>query len=120
MTRLKASVFFANVKEDAWEYFNKEILGNVNFPFGIFCNSDEMLVEIYKSLNNAGVQIPNQVSLSCISEGVTPKILKIEIPYIDHGGYNVGWEASQLLLNKLNKLGPLATNDRIVSTKAIL
>jgi len=108
---------FASVKEDAAVWVLELLLSNPTFPFGIFCNSDEMLVEVYKVLNKQGIQIPEQVSLSCISDGVTPKMLKIDIPYIEHSGYDVGWEAAQLLLDMLTYKKTEPLEDRIVPTR---
>jgi len=110
---------FAAVKEDAAIWVDEHLLPNTPFPFGIFCNSDEILIEVYKVLNKKGVQIPEQVCLSCISDGVTPKMLRIDIPYIEHSGYDVGWAAAELLLDILKKGTPKDLSSRIVPTKAI-
>lgn len=110
---------FASSKEDVDPWLKGHVLPNAQYPFGIFCNSDEMLVEVYKVLNKEGIQIPEQVSLSCISDGVTPKMLKIDIPYVEHSGYDVGSEASKLLLDILQKDPTKSIVDRQVSTKLV-
>jgi len=110
--------FFANKKEDARLWLKETVLAQSEFPIGVFCNSDEMLVEVYKELSRERLNIPEQVSLSCISDGVTPKMLRIDIPYIEHSGYDVGWEASQLLLDILQGDPTIVHSDRQVETKS--
>jgi len=110
--------FFANKKEDARQWLKETVLAQSEFPIGVFCNSDEMLVEVYKELSRERLNIPEQVSLSCISDGVTPKMLRIDIPYIEHSGYDVGWEASQLLLDILQGDPTIVHSDRQVETKS--
>jgi|GEM_PF-2074790 len=91
---------------------------NLTFPIGIFCNTDAMLIDVYKVLNAHDISIPDQVNLSCISDGVTPKMLKIEIPYIEHSGYNVGQEAGALLLEMLqSKSDYSSVKSKIVPTR---
>jgi len=117
---IKGKVKFANHKEDIAEILRSSVLDNPKYPIGIFCNSDETLVEVYKVLNESNISIPEQVSLSCISDGVTPKMLKIEVPYIEHSGYDVGWEASQLLLSLLKSDDTSHIKDVQVATRAMV
>ncbi|MBT8218802.1 MAG: LacI family transcriptional regulator [Bacteroidia bacterium] len=98
-------IVFADRKEEASEELVNNILPRAQFPIGVFCNSDEMLIEVYRTLNKKDIQIPDQVSLSCISDGITPNMLKINIPFIEHSGYSVGEEAARLLLDQLKSQG---------------
>lgn len=109
---------FAKTKEDITDILTNDILKRPDYPLAIFCNSDETLVETYKTLTDLDIKIPEQVNLSCISDGITPKMLKIDIPYIEHSGYNVGWEAAQLLL-KMIKQPNLTHQNSEVSTRLV-
>ena len=115
---IKGKYKFLSVKE-ASKILKDQIIPTAEFPFGIFCNSDDILVEVYKALNELNILIPDQVTLSGISDGVTPKMLKIDIPYIEHSGYDVGWEAAQLLLNMLKSGSSEDTKSRQVAIRAV-
>lgn len=114
-------IVFASRKEEASVELINNILPIAQFPIGVFCNSDEMLVEVYKTLNHKDISIPEQVSLSSISDGVTPKMLKTHIPFIEHSGYEVGKVAAELLLDLLedNSEKP-KTRNAIVRTKVVV
>jgi len=67
----------------------------------IFCMSDELLVEVHYAINSLAWHIPNDKALVCISDGNPPKYLYPQISHIKHSGFDIGQEATRLLLSKI-------------------
>lgn len=67
----------------------------------IFCMSDELLVDVHYAINSLAWHIPNDKALVCISDGNPPNYLYPKISHIKHSGFDVGKEATRLLLSKI-------------------
>jgi LacI family transcriptional regulator len=57
---------------------------------GIFCMSDLLLCGAVKALQTLQINIPNQASVICLSNGFFPKLFTPEISYIETSGYKLG------------------------------
>jgi len=70
-------------------------------PDGIFAMSDETLAGTVVALRKHRVQIPEDCSVVCISDGAVPNIVDPPISYLHHSGYAVGRRAALQLFEHL-------------------
>jgi LacI family transcriptional regulator len=72
-------------------------------PDHIFCMSDELLIGAMKSINRAGLKVPQEVSVLAISNGFIPPLFSPEITYIETSGYELGKLSIKRMLENLNE-----------------
>ncbi|WP_316735220.1 LacI family DNA-binding transcriptional regulator [Pedobacter aquatilis] len=58
--------------------------------FAVFCMSDEILAGSMKAIQRKGLQVPNDLGVIAISDGMIPLLFYPEITYAETSGYNLG------------------------------
>ncbi|WP_316831527.1 LacI family DNA-binding transcriptional regulator [Pedobacter aquatilis] len=58
--------------------------------FAVFCMSDEILAGTMKAIQRRGLQLPNDLGVISISDGMIPLLFYPEITYAETSGYNLG------------------------------
>lgn len=64
----------------------------------LFAMSDELLVGAVQAAEAAGLRVPADFSILCISDGSAPDFYNPRISYLHHSGHDIGMEASHRLL----------------------
>ena len=83
----KLIIEHANSSQEA-ENISKEALKQK--PDSIFCMSDEILIGVMKTLQQAKLQVPKDIAVIAISNGFIPKLYHPEITYVETSGYKLG------------------------------
>jgi len=58
--------------------------------FAVFCMSDEILAGAMKAIQRKGLQVPTDLGVIAISDGMIPQLFYPEITYAETSGYNLG------------------------------
>ncbi|MDN3587509.1 LacI family DNA-binding transcriptional regulator [Pedobacter aquatilis] len=58
--------------------------------FAVFCMSDEILAGSMKAIQRMGLQVPHDLGVIAISDGMIPLLFYPEITYAETSGYNLG------------------------------
>lgn len=77
-------------------------------PAAVFAMSDELLSGIVKGIYQEQIQVPQDLFLVGISDGVLPGYLPFSFPYVKTSGFEMGTAAAGLLFQLIRKL-PIAT-----------
>ena len=75
-------------------------------PDHVFCMSDELLIGTMKSLHQAALSIPKDISVLAISNGLIPGLFNPEITYIETNGYQLGKLAIKRMLENMEAPTP--------------
>ena len=67
----------------------------------VFAMSDEILVGVMKALYQLKIRIPDEVSVSAISNGFLPAIFNPAITHVETSGYELGKLAIQRMIDYL-------------------
>jgi LacI family transcriptional regulator len=59
-------------------------------PDTVFCMSDEILVGVMKAIQREGLNVPADIAVITISNGIAPKLYYPEITYVETSGYKLG------------------------------
>ncbi len=70
-------------------------------PDGIFAMSDEIMAGVLPVLKRLNVNIPNECSIICMSDGYLPKILDPQVTFLHHDGFALGKLAASHLIDKI-------------------
>lgn len=95
-------IFHANSSEMAQEKM-LEILQLPERPDAIFSMSDQLLVGIMQACLSAGLQIPEDISVAAISNGLVPNFWQPPIPFMQHSGKDVGATAAEVLFRLIRE-----------------
>ncbi|PHN05761.1 LacI family DNA-binding transcriptional regulator [Flavilitoribacter nigricans] len=93
-------IFHADSSETAGEKM-AEVLDLPDQPDAIFSMSDQLLVGIMQACLAKGVEIPGEMAIACISNGLVPNFWKPHITYMHHSGEEVGAIAANVLFNMI-------------------
>lgn len=85
----------------------------------IFTMSDELLVKSIYHINMIGLNIPKDLSIVSISDGVYPYLTHPQITHIKDSGNKMGRTACKLLLNTIEDPNKYDKSGILVSTKLI-
>ncbi|MBL7828120.1 MAG: LacI family DNA-binding transcriptional regulator [Saprospiraceae bacterium] len=80
----------------------RELMSLPEQPDGIFVMSDELIIGAYPPICNAGLAIPQECSVICISDGFLPYLLYPQVTYLHHDGYEMGKTAAERLLSRIS------------------
>lgn len=58
--------------------------------FAVFCMSDEILAGSMKAIQRKGLQVPDDLGVIAISDGMIPNLFYPEITYAETSGYHLG------------------------------
>lgn len=78
-----------------------ELMNSRSHPDGIFIMSDELLMGALPPIVHAGLVIPGECSVICISDGFLPQCLSPKVTYLHHDGFEIGQVAAQRLLRQI-------------------
>lgn len=84
----------------------------------VFTMSDELLAATYHNLLSADKNIPEDISIMAISDGVYPYLLYPNISHIKHSGYRLGRKSSSLLVNIIENRKRVSSET--IKTKTII
>lgn len=68
---------------------------------GIFVMSDELLLYAYPGLVSSGLY-PSRLRMVAISDGILPKAVYPQVPFVHHSGYQTGKAAAEKLLGEIS------------------
>jgi LacI family transcriptional regulator len=91
-------------------------------PTAIFCMSDEILIGVVKSIQELKINIPNEVAIVAMSDGMLPTMITPEITYVETSGYKLGLLAFEQMIKCINGAegnANLFTTSTIVTGKSI-
>jgi len=74
----------------------------LNLPDAIFCNNDLTALGAMKALRQLGVAIPGEVAVAGFSNGIFSEISDPSLTTVDQHGYDMGVQATRLLLKRIN------------------
>ena len=80
----------------------KKIFTKKKKPTAIFCMSDEILIGVVKAIQELKINIPNEVAIVAMSDGMLPKMITPEITYVETSGYKLGLLAFEQMLKCIN------------------
>ena len=66
-------------------------------PDTVFCMSDEILVGVMAAVNDAGLNIPDDLSILALSNGFFPSLFKPGIAYVETSGEKLGRKSFEIL-----------------------
>jgi LacI family transcriptional regulator len=69
----------------------------------LFAMSDELLVGAVQAAEEAGLKVPYDFSIICISDGSAPNFYSPRISHLHHSGYEIGLAASKRLLDLITE-----------------
>ena len=110
---IKLTIVHASSTAEAEKITNKFLTKK---PDTIFCMSDEILTGVMKSIQKKKLNIPEDVSIIAISNGLIPKLYYPEITYVETSGYKLGKVAFSSMLACLGG----STFIQEISTDALL
>jgi LacI family transcriptional regulator len=67
-----------------------EVLSAKKLPDVLFCMSDELLIGAMKAVQTQKINIPEDLGIISISNGVVPKLFYPEITYVETSGHKLG------------------------------
>lgn len=88
----------ANANVNIKQLFH-QLLQQPEKPDAVFLMTDELLAEIIQVIYENDLKIPEDIAVTCISNGYLPYYLNPTITHIKHSGYQVGQTAANLLLD---------------------
>lgn len=93
-------IFHADSSEAA-SHRMAEVLDLEDRPDAVFSMSDQLLVGIMQATLASGVNIPGELAIACISNGLVPNFWQPHITYMHHSGEEVGAVAADVLFNMI-------------------
>ncbi len=75
-----------------------------NIPDAIFCNNDLTALGAMKALRELGTEIPEGVAIVGFSNGIFSEISEPPLSTVDQHGYEMGVQATRLLLKRINSV----------------
>lgn len=115
---MKSQLHFAATAEDANQIL-KNLWLSKNRPDSLFCMSDEVLAGVMRAAGKLKIQIPEQLSVIAMSDGLLPPLLTPNVPYIETSGSTVGAAAVELLFELIQQKN-LPTQTRFVPTPFVI
>jgi LacI family transcriptional regulator len=73
-----------------------------SLPDALFCNNDLTALGAMKALRELGVSIPDEVAVAGFSNGIFSEISDPSLTTVDQHGFDMGVEATRLLLKRIN------------------
>lgn len=89
-----------------------DLLNRNDAPTAFFTQQIAITIDVLKILDQAGISIPEQVSLLGFEDIPMAEFFKVPISVIKQQPYEIGSEAARMLMNKLNN--PRAVNTRLL------
>ncbi|HMQ90553.1 MAG TPA: LacI family DNA-binding transcriptional regulator [Flavilitoribacter sp.] len=83
-------------------------------PDAIFAMSDELLVGVMQGLSESRINIPDEIAVIAISDGMAPTFWNPSISFVEHSGTAVGATSASFLFDLIE--GRTAEQSRIVPT----
>lgn len=93
-------IFHADSSEEA-ERKMSEVLELPERPDAVFSMSDQLLVGIMQACLAKGINIPDDMGIASISNGLVPNFWQPQITYMHHSGEEVGTVSADVLFNMI-------------------
>lgn len=95
------NIFFAHNTQEAYNISRLLWQGRTR-PDGIFMMSDEILAGVLRAVNEQNIDVPNDLQLISMSDGVLPGFSYPIVPFIETSGYRLGEVAVQRLFDLID------------------
>jgi LacI family transcriptional regulator len=112
------NTIFANNPLVAAKEFEK-VYTSAEKPDSLFVMSDELLSGVCEVIKKHNIKIPDELKMIAMSDGIIPKVLNFNVPYIYTSGYELGKTAASLLFDLIEKKDPTQTT-LFVNTPLVL
>lgn len=73
-----------------------------NYPTAVFCNNDSMAGEVYKTLHELGIRIPEDVSIIGFGDEIIGNYVTPQLTTIGQQPHLIGIKAAELFIQRLN------------------
>ncbi len=90
-----------DIKEEEGYSFTKSLMESPNPPDAIFCITDLVAFGAMQYLKENNYDIPNQVGVIGFSNWMVSRVMSPKLSTVNQHGYNMGIEATKLLLNMI-------------------
>lgn len=97
----------------------KLIDNNVDFD-SIFAVNDDSAAGAITTLNKNNIKIPEQVSVFGYSNDLISKIISPKLSTVEQRGYEMGYTATKLLIERIESKTKIRPRTEVVSTKLVL
>ncbi len=104
---------------DAKAKCNK-LLAQNNIPDGIFTVNDLTAAGAISAIKNAGLKVPEQISVVGFTNGEISKITDPPLTTVDQNGFKMGQKATELLISRIEKKTKQPYKTEIIPTKLII
>ncbi|WP_421945191.1 LacI family DNA-binding transcriptional regulator [Pedobacter sp.] len=88
--KINLKTVHARSSEEAEQLTLSLLAGFKGKRFAVFCMSDEILAGSMKAIQRKGLQVPNDLGVIAISDGMIPQLFYPEITYAETSGYHLG------------------------------
>jgi len=88
--KINLKTVHAKSSEEAEQLTLSLIAGFKGKRFAVFCMSDEILAGSMKAIQRKGLQVPDDLGVIAISDGMIPQLFYPEITYAETSGYHLG------------------------------
>ncbi len=87
---------------------------------GIFAVNDDSAAGAILTLQNYGIKIPDQVSVFGYSNSLISRIVKPQLSTVEQPGYEMGYTAAKLLIDRIEGRARPKPKTEVISTKLII
>ena len=98
----------------------KELIKNDELPQAIFAVNDMTALGAISSLKEAGIKIPEQISVVGFTNGMISRLADPPLTTIEQNGFLMGKKAAELLLQRIDSEEVLPSRTEIIPTKLIV
>jgi DNA-binding LacI/PurR family transcriptional regulator len=81
----------------------KRILSKIKLPIGLFVYNDDMAMGAMKAVREAGLTIPQEVSLVGYDDILYSSMLEVPLTTVRQHSYRIGEKAAEILFKKLRE-----------------
>ena len=98
----------------------KQLISEQNLPEAIFAVNDLTALGAMAALKEAGIKIPEQISIVGFTNGIISRLSDPPLTTIEQNGFLMGEKAARLLLERINSEEGVPSRTEIVPTKLIV
>lgn len=97
----ESSVWYGNLKRDSGQEFARHFLKNLSDSTAVFCANDLMAASFCETLAEAGVTVPDDVSVICFDDSPAAVSGPVKLTTISRDPYPMGRAAAEMMIGEL-------------------
>lgn len=98
----------------------QKLIDEDNLPDGIFAVNDFTAIGAMKTLKKNGKKIPEDVAIVGFTNNVISEIVEPQLSTIEQNGYQIGYRATEILIEKITSTKKIPSRTEVIPTKLIV